>query len=144
MFSFPVSCRYSFVYSSLILLGIFFVADASTRIIGGSLIAVAEGNTISITCRSSGVPTPNVTWEFNSAQLSLNTIESRDPSQARVDRNDSGIYVPITVLGNLTSMLEITNAQYLNHDGVYTCIGSNDDLMVVTTSAMVTVQVHGM
>ena len=51
--------------------------------------------------------------------------------------------MPITVLGNVTSMLEITNAQYPNHDGVYTCIGSNDDLMVVTTSAMVTVQVHG-
>lgn len=52
-------------------------------------------------------------------------------------------FVPSIVLGTITSDLLIENAQYPDHDGVYTCIGSNDDLLINISSAMINVQVIG-
>ena len=46
--------------------------------------------------------------------------------------------------GNIESTLHIVSARYPDHDGVYTCIGTNaDGLTIASSSAFVTVQVNG-
>ena len=52
-------------------------------------------------------------------------------------------FVANIVLGTITSDLLVENAQYPDHDGVYTCIGSNNNLMINISSAMINVQVIG-
>ena len=44
-------------------------------------------------------------------------------------------------LGSTTSQLLVVNAQYPDHDGVYTCIGSNQEN---SSSALISIQVVGM
>ena len=46
--------------------------------------------------------------------------------------------------GNITSVLQITNAVYPAHDGEYTCVGLNSHRTVDNTNnATITVQVQG-
>ena len=46
--------------------------------------------------------------------------------------------------GSIESSLHIVSATYPDHDGVYTCIGTNsDDLTLASSSAFITVQVNG-
>ena len=47
------------------------------------------------------------------------------------------------ILSSITSDLLVVNIQYPNHDGVYTCIGSNDISMVNISRAMTNIQVIG-
>ena len=69
------------------------------------------------------------------------TIET-ESLQGTLVRDGSGNLVPI-VLTAIVSNLQIMNAQYPDHDGDYTCVGFNDNQMINTSSATITVQVLG-
>ena len=64
-------------------------------------------------------------------------------SQATLIRDSNDELVPDITTGSITSSIEIINATYPENDGVYTCIGSNDNQMVNTSEATITLQVVG-
>ena len=96
-------------------------------------MSVDEGSSVNISCNSSGVPTPSVTWEKNNQPLAL------VPTERVIDpelNNDTLHYV---VLGSILSSIEVVDAQYPGDNGVYTCIGRNTYM----SSGSVQVQVVG-
>ena len=110
------------------------------------MVRVVEGNSITISCTSIGAPIPSITWEFNGQSMSFNTTNTVTPSRIELvrrnpDNPDDGL-IPIAI-SNIVSGLRIVNAQYPEHDGVYTCIGSNDVQMINSTSDDIVVQVVG-
>ena len=104
---------------------------------------IAEGDNGTISCRSVGVPVPSITWEFNTQTTGFERTDSVTPYTAILTRSAGNRFVNLTP-GNIASTLHIVSARYPDHDGVYTCIGTNaEDLAVKSSSAFVTVQVHG-
>ena len=107
--------------------------DANTTIANGSYstIATIEGSAITISCISTGAPTPSVSWELNGQPVPFQSTQAREQSIVTLVRGNPGDphspLVPNIILGRVTSNLLVVNAQYPDHDGVYTCIGSNDD-----------------
>ena len=74
---------------------------------------------------------------------STETVTNWEGLLVRCDPNDpNSAFIPDSV-GTIISHLFIVNAQYPDHDGVYTCIGSNDVSMINISSAMIIVHVHG-
>ena len=117
--------------------------DANTTTISGPFVTVLEGNTVTISCVSTGAPTPSITWEFNGEVapfVPLNVVE--EFSAVLVRASNGNIQADITP-GSITSNLMIVNAQYRDHDGVYTCIGTNDDQMINSSTVSIAVQVQG-
>ena len=109
----------------------------------GSLVTVSEGMSVIISCISTGAPAPSIIWMRKGQIVSFITADITTKESAGVSQNERGELVPIILLGNIISSLQIANAQYPDHDGVYTCVGTNDDKMVNTSSADITVQVLG-
>ena len=106
-----------------------------------------EGSSVTISCISTGAPTPSVSWELDGQPVPFQSTEAREQSIVTLVLSDPGNpsspFVPNIILGRVTSNLLVVNAQYPDHDGVYTCIGSNDDSMINISSAMINVQVIG-
>ena len=125
-----------------------FTVDANTTINGGSTVSVREGNSVTISCISTGTPTPSVFWELDGQPVTFRSTNNITEGQSILIRsnpnNQSSPLVPKMILSTITSNLLIVNAQYPDHNGVYTCIGSNDDSMINSSSAMFNVQVVGM
>ena len=118
--------------------------DTNTTITNGSDVSVREGGSVIISCISTGAPTPSISWEIDGQVATFQSIENVMPEQATFIRDpQSNSFVPNIVLGSITSHLSISNAQYPEYEGVYTCIGSNDNLMINISSAMINVQVLG-
>ena len=118
---------------------VFNVVDANTTANSEPVVTVVEGNSIIISCTSTGAPTPTMTWELNGETTSFVQIDTSEDTQAVLSRNAMGDLVPDITLGSIISNLPISNAQYPDHDGVYTCIGSNDEQMVTTSTSPITV-----
>ena len=74
---------------------------------------------------------------------STETVTNWDGSLVRRDPNDPTSALIPESLGTIISHLFIVNAQYPDHDGVYTCTGSNDVSMINISSAMINIHVHG-
>ena len=106
-------------------------------------MTVVEGNTVTISCVSRGAPTPSVTWEFNGEVTLFVPSNVVDEFSTVLVRDSNGNIQPDITLGSITSNLMIVNAQYPDHDGVYTCIGSNDAQLVNYSTSSITVQVQG-
>ena len=121
----------------------FIVVDASTTINSEPVVMVVEGNSVTISCTSTGAPTPTMTWELNGEITPFMQFDITEATQASVIRNAMGNFVPDITPGNIISNLPISNAQYPDHDGVYTCIGSNDERMVNINTSSITVVVFG-
>ena len=106
-----------------------------------------EGSSVTISCISTGAPTPSVSWELDGQPVPFQSTQTREQSIATLVHSDPGdprsSLVPNIILGRVTSNLLVVNAQYPDHNGVYTCIGSNDDSMINTSSAVINVQVIG-
>ena len=117
--------------------------DANTTTNSGPMVTVLEGNTVTISCVSRGAPTPSITWEFDGGMAPFVPSNAVEEFTAVLDRDSNGNFQPDITLGSITSTLMIVNAQYPNHDGVYTCIGSNDAQMINSSSVSITVQVQG-
>ena len=117
--------------------------DANTTALSYSPVIIAEGDNGTISCRSVGVPVPSITWEFNNHTTGFEQTDTVTPYQASISGSAPNRVADLTP-GNIVSTLHIVSARYPDHDGVYTCIGTNaDDLTVASSSAFVTVQVHG-
>ncbi len=90
-----------------------------------------------------GAPVPSITWEFNNQTTDFEHTDTETPFVATLTGTSGNRGFNIT-LGNIESSLHIVSATYPDHDGVYTCIGTNsDDLTVASSSAFITVQVNG-
>ena len=109
-----------------------------------STVATLEGSSVTISCISTGAPTPSVSWKLDGQPVPFQSTETREQITVTLHPGDFGSpFVLNIVLGRVTSNLLVANPQYPDHDGVYTCIGSNDDSMINTSSAVINVQVIG-
>ena len=113
--------------------------NASTRVNHALMLSVLEGGSLRLSCTSIGGPIPTIVWEMNGQPVQLNTTEIITQPQARFVGTPGGGLVP-DVTGNITSEILIVNAQIPSDNGVYTCIGSNDDFET-NSSALIHVQV---
>ena len=120
----------------------FLAVDPNTTIVGRSVETVVEGGSVDISCISTGVPVPIITWKFNNQITSFSQTDVSTDFSARVIRQ-GGTIVPELTRGNIVSTLHIENTQYPAHNGVYECIGNNSDDTSVSNIAMITVQVEG-
>ncbi len=101
---------------------------------------IPEGGSADISCRSVGAPVPSITWEFNYQTTDFEQTDTETPFLTTLTENRRFDVSP----GNIKSSLLIVSATYPDHDGVYTCIGTNsDELTVTSSSAFITVQVNG-
>ena len=108
------------VYDRL-LLNISHTVGANTTIANGSYSTVAtlEGSSVTISCISTGAPTPSVSWELDDQPVPFQSTETREQSTVTLHPGDfSSPFVPNIVLGRVTSNLLVVNPQYPDHDGV--------------------------
>ncbi len=119
------------------------LVDANTAISDGftSMVTVVEGKDVDISCTSTGVPVPTITWTLNNQTTPFNQTDVSTDFSVKIEKDNSNTLVPDITSGNIVSILHIVNAQYPSHDGVYECIGDSDTGK--TTSLTVTVQVIG-
>ena len=117
--------------------------EANTTALSESAVIIPEGDRNTISCRSVGAPVPSITWEFNNQTTGFEQTDTLTPYQASISGSLPNRVVDLSP-GNIESTLHIVSARYPDHDGVYTCIGTNAvDLTVMSSSAFVTVEVHG-
>ena len=103
-------------------------------------MSVIEGGNVDISCTSTGVPVPTITWTLNNQGTNFSQTSISTDTDITIL---GGGNIEVTP-GNLMSTLHIVNAQYPADDGVYVCTGSNTHAGVTTnSSAKVTVQVLG-
>ena len=103
----------------------FLAVDASTIVNGGaSVVTVSEGGSVDISCTSTGVPAPTITWRLNNQAVPFRQTDLTTPADIRVNNNYG---VDTIINGSVVSTLHIVNAQYPAHDGVYECIGDNSN-----------------
>ena len=116
--------------------------DSNTTVNGGaSVVTVSEGGSVNISCTSTGVPAPTITWRLNNQAAPFRQTDLTTP--VTIDSQKIGSLDAISI-GNVVSTLHIVNAQYPAHDGVYECIGDNSDNGTATISATnITVHVQG-
>ena len=120
-----------------------FLVDASTTAISDSPVIIAVGGSGTITCMSVGAPVPSITWEFNNRTTGFEQKDIVTPYEATLGGSPGNRSVDLTP-GNIVSTLNIVSARYPDHDGVYSCIGTNaDDPAVAINSALITVQIYG-
>ena len=103
---------------------------------------IAEGDNGTISCRSVGAPVPSITWEFNNQTTGFDQSDAVTPYEASITGTAPNRVVDLTP-GNIVSTLHIVSARYPDHDGVYTCIGTNADDLTASSIACVVVRVHG-
>ena len=119
------------------------VVDANTTALSDSVVIIAEGDNGTISCRSVGAPVPSITWELNNQTTGFEQTDTVTPHEANISGSAGNRAVNLTP-GNIVSTLHVVSARYPDHDGVYTCIGTNaDDPTIASSSASVTLQVHG-
>ena len=106
-------------------------------------MTVGEGNSVTI---STGAPVPSITWMLNGQPVTFDSSETITTSGTQLVRrnpNDpNSEFIPVSI-SNTVSSLTISNAQYPDHDGNYTCTGTNDDEMIISSSDTISVQVIG-
>ena len=91
-----------------------------------------EGDSVNISCSSTGGPLPSITWTLNN--------QSTNFSQTDIITEAMDTMIP----RNVMSTLHIVNAQYPTHDGVYTCTGRNSmEVSTINSSINITVVVQG-
>ncbi len=118
--------------------------DANTAISDGftSMVTVIEGGDVDISCTSTGVPVPTITWTLNNQTTPFNQTDVSTDFSIIFERDNSNTLVPVITSGNLVSTLHIVNTQYPSHDGVYECTGDTDTGKTAS-SLTITVQVTG-
>lgn len=121
------------------------IAEPNTIIVNESVTTIQEGNSVTISCISTGAPTPSISWELDGQPVPFQSVDTPTEGQVSLRRvqsaNGSNSFIADISLGTTTSNLLIVNAQYPDHDGVYTCSGSNQEN---SSSALISIQVTGM
>ena len=121
----------------------FLAVDPNTTIVGSSVVRVVEGGSVNISCISTGVPVPIITWKLNNLITSFSQTDVSTDFSARLIRQQDQTLAPEVTSGNIVSTLHIENIQYPAHNGVYECTGTDPDNTSVSSTAMITVQVEG-
>ena len=106
-------------------------------------VTVLEGDSVSISCFSTGNPVPTITWYLGTSVAPFPQSDTVNNLEARVT-GSGATAMAIVTNGNITSILRIENASYPAHDGEYTCVGLNSNRGADNTSnATTNVQVQG-
>ena len=106
-------------------------------------VTVQEGDSVNIACFSSGNPVPTISWYLGPSPAPFPQSDTVENVQAELVGTNPNVMFSFTE-GNITSVLQITNAVYPAHDGEYTCVGLNSHRAGDNTSnATITVQVQG-
>ena len=99
---------------------------------------------MNISCSSAGVPIPIITWTLQDQPIPFEQIDVQTDIVVLFVRDVNNDLVPDITPGSLESTLQIVNAQYPAHDGVYKCTGSNSHAgQNFSQSVTITVQVQG-
>ncbi len=106
-----------------------------------SMVTVVEGRDVDVSCTSTGVPVPTITWTLNNQTTSFSQTDVSTDFSITAVRDSSNNRIADVTSGNLVSTLHIVNAQYPSHDGVYECTGDSDTGR--NSSLAITVQVTG-
>ena len=113
------------------LLCIIFTVSPNTSAITKE-VAIFEGRNVNISCASSGVPVPTISWHFNDMVAPFNHTDTFTNFSAFAYSSKSP---PVITYGRTVSNLQLKNIQYPAHNGVYVCVGSNSHKNVVTVSS---------
>ena len=117
--------------------------DANTTALTPTPIVILEGGSADISCNPVGAPAPSITWELDNQIVSFEQTDNVTQFEATLTGTVGGQRDTDVTPGNIISDLHIVSARYPDHNGVYTCIGTNsDDLSVASSSATVAVQVQ--
>jgi len=103
-------------------------------------VTVLEGDSVSISCFSTGNPVPTITWYLGTSVAPVPQNDTVTNVDARVT-GSGPTKMAVVTNGNITSVLRIENAAYPAHDGEYTCVGLNSNRG--TNNATINVQVQG-
>ncbi len=122
---------------------ILYTVDANTTARSSSIVVIPEGGNADIFCRSVGAPVPSISWQLNNQTTGFQQTDTERPFEASlIETGDEKGFV--VTPGKIESTLHIISASYPDHDGVYTCIGTNSgDLTVASSNVSITVQVSG-
>ena len=106
-------------------------------------VTVLEGDSVSISCFSTGNPLPTITWYLGTSVAPFPQSDTVNNLEARVT-GSGPTQMAIVTNGNITSVLRIENAAYPAHDGEYTCVGLTSNRGGDNTNnATISVQVQG-
>ena len=104
---------------------------------------LSEGDNVNISCSSAGVPIPTITWTLRDQPTPFEQVEVQTDTVILLVRNNNDDFVPDVTPRSVESTLQIVNAQYPAHDGVYQCTGSNSHAgQNFSQSVTITVQVQ--
>ena len=126
---------------------IIFIENPNTTFTEGQdeNVTVSEGNSVDISCKSTGGPVPTITWIFNNQPTTFSQTDVITQVTTETVRQPNDFFVSIVTPGNVISTFHIVDAQYPIHDGVYTCTGNNSMVASDNTSSVnITVEVQGM
>ena len=108
------------------------------------VVILSKGENVNISCSSAGVPIPTITWTLRDQPTSFQKTDVETDIDICLVRDENDDLVPVVTPGSLESTLQIVNAQYPAHDGVYKCTGSNSHAgQNFSQSVTITVQVQG-
>ena len=111
---------------------------------GAGMVVLSEGDNVNISCSSAGVPIPTITWTLRDQPAPFDQVAEQTDTVVLLVRDDNDDLVADITPGSLESTLQIMNAQYPAHDGVYQCTGSNSHAgQSFSQSVTITVQVQG-
>ena len=114
---------------------------AVTSVSGGAdVVTVNEGENLDVSCTSTGIPIPTISWTLSDRATRFSQTNSSTNHSTRISSGGDFEVTP----GSATSKLHIVNARYPADEGVYVCTGSNSHAGVtLTTSARIRAQVLG-
>ena len=110
------------------------VSANTTRVSSGAgeVVRVMEGGSVNISCTSTGVPTPTISWTLNNMAAPFNHTDSSTEFRAYSPSSQ----VAVITEGSVVSTLQLESPQYPAHEGVYVCEGSNTHAGSTSTSSV--------
>ena len=99
---------------------------------------------MNLSCTSTGIPVPAITWTFNNQSTFFNQIDASTDHNVTITGEINNL-TTVVVQGSVVSTLHIVNAQHPATAGEYVCTGSNTHSGVTysTSAAPITIQVLG-
>ena len=117
-----------------------YVEEPVTMVSSGADVTITEGMSGQVSCMSTGIPVPSITWRIDNQTTSFFQIDTITDVSFEMRRSvTTGIQ-----RGSIVSVLYIENAQYPTHHGIYECTAVNtDNLANFSSSATITVHIQG-